>query len=239
MEFYYTPAENIKEDKLTIKGDDFRHLSKVLRKKSGDLVWVTDGERSIYKTEIESIEKDSVKCRITEKSYNVNEPEIKVILYQSLIKNPSRFEFAIEKSVELGVYEIYPIITEHVINRKSDKSDRWQTIALSAMKQSQRCCLPKVNHPIEFAKAVSLPGNDGLKIIADERIFPDTIYADELKYIIRKNKDVSVFIGPEGGFSVEEIEIAVKKGFITLNLGNRKFRSETAAIALLSLILTK
>ena len=222
MEYYFTSNKNIKDDKLSIEGDDFRHLSKVLRKKSGDLVWVTDGERNLYKTEIEFIYKDSIKCRIVEKLYNVNEPEIKVTLYQSLIKNPARFEFVIEKSVELGVYEINPLITEHVISRKSDKTERWQSIALSAMKQSQRCCLPFVKHPVNFAKAVSLPGKDDLKIIADERVFSGTIYADELKSIIRKT---------------EEIETAINAGFITVNLGVRKYRSETAAIALLSIIL--
>ena len=239
MEYYFTPAKNINDDKLIVEREDFKHLSRVLRKKSGDLVWVTDGERNLYKSRIESIDKHSIICRILEKSYNVNEPEIKVTLYQSLIKNPSRFEFAIEKSVELGVYEINPVITEHVINKKSGKTDRWQSIALAAMKQSQRCYLPKVNPPADFAEAVTIPGKDVLKIIADERIFPNTVYADELKSIIRRNRDISVFIGPEGGFTNEEIESAVKAGFVTLNLGERKFRSETSAIAILSVILTK
>jgi 16S rRNA (uracil1498-N3)-methyltransferase len=239
MEYYFTSKRNIKEDKLTIDGDDFKHLSKVLRKKGGDLVWVTDGARNLYKTEIEKIDKDFMICRILEKSYKTNEPEIKVTLYQSLLKNPSRFEFAVEKSVELGVYEINPVITEYVVNKTSDKADRWQSIALAAMKQSQRCYLPKVNHPVEFNKAVSVLGKDELKIVADEKIFPNTMYADELKSIIHKNRNVSVFIGPEGGFTDEEIEYAVKAGFITVNLGARKYRSETAAISLLSVILIK
>lgn len=239
MEYYFTSKKNIKADKLTIEGDDFRHLLKVLRKKSGDVIWVTDGERNLYKTEIEIIDKNSIRCRIVEKSYNVNEPEIKVELYQSLIKNPARFEFAVEKSVELGVYQINPLITEHVIGRKSDKTERWQSIALSAMKQSQRCYLPVVKHPINFADAVSLPGKEDLKIIADERIFPGTVDADKLNASIDKNRSISVFIGPEGGFTNEEIETALKAGFVPVNLGVRKYRSETAAIALLSIILTK
>lgn len=239
MEYYFTPQKYISAETLEIKNDDFKHLSKVLRKKSGDFIWVTDGERNLYKTQIEKVNKDSITCKILEKSFNINEPEIKVSLYQSLLKNPSRFEFAVEKSVELGVYEIIPLATEHVIGKKSGKTERWQSIALAAMKQSQRCYLPKVNPPISFAEAVSLPGKDDLKIIADERIFPNTMYAGELKSIIRNNRSVSVFIGPEGGFTDEEIESAVKAGFITLNLGSRKYRSETAAIALLSTILTK
>jgi len=237
MEYYFTSKRNVKEDTLRIAGDDFKHLSKVLRKKSGDLIWVTDGERNLYKSVIEIIDKDSIICRIIEKSYNINEPEIKVTLFQSLIKNPARFEFTVEKSVELGVYEINPLITEHVIGRERDKTKRWQSIALSAMKQSRRCYLPEVKHPVNFAEAVSLPKKEDLKIIADERIFSGTIYADELKSIIRKNRNISIFIGPEGGFTNEEIETAVNAGFVTVNLGVRKYRSETAATALLSLIL--
>jgi 16S rRNA (uracil1498-N3)-methyltransferase len=239
MEYYFTSKRNIKDDKLTIAGDDFKHLSKVLRKKSGDLVWVTDGEKNLYKTEIEKIDKNSIICRILEKSYNINEPEIKVILHQSLLKNPARFEFVIEKAVELGVYEIQPIVTEHVINKKSDKADRWQTIALAAMKQSQRCYLPKVNRPKNLAEIILSPGTDDLKLIADERMFSNTVQADEMRTIVDKNRNVSVFIGPEGGFTDEEIESAVNAGFVTVNIGARKYRSETAAIALLSVILTK
>lgn len=239
MEYYYTQKKNIKENELVIEGDDVKHLYKVLRRKSGDVIRVTDGKRNLYKSVIECISKDSVNCRIIEKSFNINEPDINITLYQSMLKNPARFEFVIEKSVELGIYEIQPIVTEHVINKKSDKADRWQSIAIASMKQSQRCYLPKVNHPKDFAEIISVPGKDDLKIIADERIFSNTIHANELGTIINKNRDVSVFIGPEGGFTDEETESAVNAGFVTVNIGARKYRSETAAIALLSIMLIK
>jgi 16S rRNA (uracil1498-N3)-methyltransferase len=239
MEYYFTSKNNIEGENLTIRGDDFKHLTKVLRKKSGETIFVTDGERNLYKCEIGLITKDSIKCRVLEKSYNTGESAIKVSLYLSLIKNPARFEFAIEKATELGVSEIIPIITKNAINKNRDKAERWQTIALAAMKQSQRTRLPEIKHPISFNEAISLPGLNDTKLIADERLFDNSIFASELKQIIRKNKDISVFIGPEGGFTDEEIQTAVKKGFVTLNLGDRKIRSETAAVAVLSIILTK
>lgn len=239
MEYYFTKPDNVSGDSLIITDDEAKHLSKVLRKNTGEIIFVTDGCKNLYKAQIEKIQKDFIGCKILDKQFNLNEPEIKVTLFPALLKYPSRFEFIIEKSVELGVNEISPIVTENVINKTHAKTDRWQSIALSAIKQSQRCFLPKVNAPAEFKPAIERQKKEDLKIIADERNFDNNISADELKRIVHKDKDVSVFTGPEGGFTTGEIESAVKNGFVILNLGERKLRSETAAMAALSLILTK
>lgn len=239
MEYYYTDKKNISDNSLVILDDESKHLIKVLRKSRGKDIYVTDGERNIYKSVITAICKDAVKCDIKEKLYNVNEPEIQVTLYQSLLKNPSRFEFVLEKATELGAYEITPLISHNVINKEQDKQNRWQSIALSAIKQSQRCYLPKVNHPLNITDAIKFPGKNYLKIIADERSFVNSICADELKRLTTGKRPVFLLIGPEGGFTQEEIEISVKSGFTLLSLGERKLRSETAAIAALSVILTK
>jgi 16S rRNA (uracil1498-N3)-methyltransferase len=239
MEYYFTNHENISGSSLIITGDDFKHLQKVLRKKTGDIIYVTDGNKNLYKTRIEEINIDNIKCLILEKQFDINEPKTKVTLYPALIKSPSRFDFIIEKSVELGVNEISPVVTENVVNKTHDKTERWQTIALSAMKQSQRCYLPRVNPPQSFEKAIDSQSKDDLKIIADERIFTNNIFGSELKNLVHKNRNVALFTGPEGGFTEDEIDSAVKKGFVILNLGERKLRSETAAIAALSMILVK
>src|SRR5205085_5657211 len=115
-----------------------------------------------------NISKDKIECSITEKYFNINEPKLQIKLYQSLLKNPARFEFVIEKATELGVYEINPIITEKVINKSSNKTERWQSIALSAIKQSQRCYMPKVHLPVDFNDAVKKCNTD-VKIIAHEK----------------------------------------------------------------------
>jgi 16S rRNA (uracil1498-N3)-methyltransferase len=234
MEYYFTDKKNVDGTSLIIEGDDFKHLSRVLRKNIGEEIYVTDGERNLYRTIIEDVGSDKMTCRIIEKFFNLNESMIKITLYQSLLKNPSRFEFIIEKSVELGVYEIKPIITENVINKESDRSLRWQSIALSAMKQSQRCYLPKVLPPISFADAINDAAKTDLKIIADERDNIDFLKLPEINLL---SQSISLFIGPEGGFSPEELQTAVDKGLKILNLGKRKLRSETAAIAALGKIL--
>ena len=232
-------------------------MHKVLRKNAGEEIYVTDGNKNLYKTVIESISKSQAECKIIDKYFNLNEPEIKISLFQSLLKNPARFEFVIEKATELGVYEFNPVITETVINKKRDKSERWQSIALSAMKQSQRCYLPVVNHPVDFSKAIESCKSD-LKIIAHEKeIFPpfneggrggfsfknpaslderNFISIDGILRFAQDDKSVSVFIGPEGGFTNDEISFAVEHGFKVLNLGKRKYRSETAAIVVMSLL---
>jgi 16S rRNA (uracil1498-N3)-methyltransferase len=237
MEYYYTSKTNIEQNKLFITGEEAKHLSKVLRKKPGEEIYVTDGERNVYRSEIQSIDRGKIVCRITEKFYNLNEPSVQISLHQALLKNPSRFEFVIEKATELGVYEINPIITENVINKTHDKTDRWQTIALPAIKQSQRCYLPLVNHPIYFEEAIKSLHKNQIKLIADER--QSTTNIEKVKSILSKNKNagVSLFIGPEGGFSQNEIELAKGSGFDIINLGPRKYRSETAAIVALTLML--
>lgn len=239
MEYYFTDKKNVSDTSLVITGDESKHLLKVLRKTKGEEIFVTDGERNLYKTVIAEINRDEIICNINEKLFDLNESEIRITLYLSVLKNPSRFEFVVEKATELGVYEITPVITHNVINKGFDKRKRWQLIALSAMKQSQRCYLPKVNHPVSFSDVLSSAGKNDLKIIADERSFENSIVADELKRLTSHTRPVSLLIGPEGGFTGEEIDSAVKSGFAILSLGDRKLRSETAAIAALSVLLTK
>ncbi|HEY3251412.1 MAG TPA: RsmE family RNA methyltransferase [Ignavibacteria bacterium] len=254
MEHYYTPPKYISESNLTITNDEVKHLSKVLRKESGSEIFVTDGIGNLYKCVISAIKKNEIICTITGKQNNINESPIKLTAYISLLKNPSRFEFAIEKLTELGVYEIQPLITDRVISKKKDKSGRWQSIALSAMKQSQRCRLPQVNRPVDFEDAIK-SCKSIMKLIAHEKSLtplpaPMLWQAGQPPLHPRQNhsragiergsksiQSISLFIGPEGGFSDEEIKLANDYGFQLLSLGNRKYRSETAAIAAAALIL--
>jgi 16S rRNA (uracil1498-N3)-methyltransferase len=229
MEYYYTPQENIFSDKLEITGDEAKHLSKVLRKSVGEEIYVTDGKYNLFKTRIDSVSVKNIVCNIIEKIEG-SEPGIKIYLYQSLLRNTSRFEFAIEKCTEIGVFEITPVVSEHVINKTASRTERWQSIALSAMKQSQRTYLPAVNNSVLFNQAVNddILGNT-LKLIAHEQQTKNSIYIKDIGNL-NKYDSIRIFIGPEGGFSRYEVDLAVEKGFKVLNIGNRKYRSETAAV---------
>ena len=234
MEHYYALPQNIISDTLIITGDEAKHLTKVLRKEPGSEIFITDGNGNLYKCVIENIDRNGINCKITDKQFNVNEPSLKLTAYISLLKNPARFEFAIEKLTELGVYEIQPIITERVISKEKDKSERWQTIALSAMKQSQRCRLPQVNSPVDYKIAIK-NCNDEVKYIAHEKAASNNSLT-ALSGLTDKDS-ASIFIGPEGGFTDNEINFAGQFGFRILNLGSRKYRSETAAIVSAVLLL--
>lgn len=124
MEYYYTPKQYISSSSITIVDDEAKHLSRVLRKQSGEEIFVTDGEGNLYKTKITSIGKQLIECSIIDRSKNLNEPAIKINLYQSLIKNPDRLEFSIEKAVELGVNSIHTIVTDNTINKTTNKTEQ-------------------------------------------------------------------------------------------------------------------
>ena len=230
MEYYFTERNNIFENtkELIFTGKGYKHLIKVLRKKRGDQIEVTDGELSVYKCEIESIEKDKIVCNIIRKEFNVNESKRNVALYISHLKNMNRFEMAIEKSVELGVKNIFPVITEHTVNKKcisSIRLNRFKSIIISAMEQSQRCYLPKIHSSLSFDELIKTSDNTKQKIVMYES-------ADSKSKISmnKKEDDVTLLIGPEGGFSKKEIEILKKNNWQVRSLGSRKLRAETAAI---------
>ena len=233
MEYYYTPKQYISQSSLTIVDDEAKHLARVLRKQTGEEIFVTDGGGNVYKCGIGTVSKNLIECSIKESFSFINEAKTKINLYQGLIKNPDRLEFALEKSVELGVNSFHTVITEYTVNKTTDKTERWQAIALSAMKQSQRCVLPKVYSPVSFAEAVNNSAAE-LKLLADEKDITGRIH---IKDIPEGIESIDLFIGPEGGFTNGEAEIAASKGFKILDLGKRKYRSETAAIYAISNLL--
>jgi 16S rRNA (uracil1498-N3)-methyltransferase len=230
MEYYYTQKSNIDINNNTLKLDNFeyKHLIKVLRKKVGDLIKITDGERNIFDCKIVNITKGEIFCSIIEKHFNLYEPEINLKLYLAPLRNNTRLEFAIEKAVELGVICIQPVITEFTVNKSSfskNKMERISKILISAIGQSQRCLLPEFGNVISFEEMIKSTKSSPNKVIMYE--FADI---SEKSGIDKNFKEISLLIGPEGGFSKQEINILVKNKWQTHSLGQRKLRAETAAI---------
>lgn len=230
MEYYYTPVTNIdlKNARLVLEGSEHRHLVKVLRKKAGDRLNITDGQRNIYDCRIVKIAGDRMICEILGSEYNLYEPEFNLKLYIAPLRNSSRFEFAIEKAVELGASVIQPVITEFTVNKSSfskTKAERYKKIIISAMGQSQRCFLPEFGNVIPFKDMITSTKSSRNKIVMYE-------YADsgEKSEIDRSKKEISLLIGPEGGFSKQEIGVLKQNGWQIHLLGERKIRAETAVI---------
>lgn len=239
MEYYFVPWKNINEtdEYLNIEGNEYKHLTKVLRKRIGDIISVTDGNYNIFTCKIKEISKAEISCKILKKEINLFEPERKVHIYLSLLKSFERLEFAIEKAVELGVHEITLLSTKYSVLKdklSENKIERLKKIIISAMSQSQRCFLPRINNTISFQVLLQL-NNSFEKIVMYE-------FAEKTQLIQKEkidNNEITLLIGPEGGFSVEEINQLVSKNWKVLSLGERKLRAETAAIVSLYEILNK
>lgn len=226
MDCFYTPPHNVSSGFLVIDGDEFAHLTHVMRKKEGDRIRVADGSGNAYDVRIEAITKRSARCAIVQHHHRLNEPEVEITLAVALLKNGSKFDFLVEKCTELGVKTIVPLRTERTIPQHA-RTDRWQKLALSAMKQSMRCVLPTVQEAQAFASFLSSISPSSLNLIPHELIASPSI-TDMLR--TREHQRVTVCIGPEGGFSDSEIAQARSAGFQPITLGPRRLRTETAAM---------
>ncbi len=230
VDYFYCPHQSIHGDSLSIDGDEFVHLTHVMRKREGEKIRIVDGMGTAYDVHITSIMKKQATCVITATYPQHNESSNKVVLCVGLLKNPSRFDFLVEKVTELGVTEIIPLITSRTIPSHS-KVERWQKLALAAMKQSCRSYLPIVREATKIENVVKEYENLEGKIIFHEKA--EHLYTSEEK----KSASKIVLIGPEGGFSEGEVEYCSQCGYAKYSLGARRLRTETAAIVAVSLMM--
>ncbi|MFA6308727.1 MAG: 16S rRNA (uracil(1498)-N(3))-methyltransferase [Clostridia bacterium] len=246
MSKFFINKSDITGNIIIIAGEDVSHIKKVLRLKVGNNLTLCDGNSMDYNCVIEKIDEKAVTLRIMCTSFSDTEPKINVTLYQGIPKS-DKFDYIIQKSVELGVKSIVPIITERTVVKIENESDgikkaaRWQKIAYEAAKQSNRGIIPKVELPIAFSKALEQINNYQLKIIPYEKENKIDLKSVLNEYIINvsenKGLDVSVIIGPEGGFTEEEVEKAKEKGVQSVTLGPRILRTETAGVNVLSILM--
>lgn len=236
LDYFYTQPEFIKSETIRIIEEEFNHLVHVMRKKIGDYIMIVDGRGNAYEATIIDIHGKHAEAKILRKFNNYNEPEIKLTIAAGILKNPSKYDFLVEKTVEIGTFKIIPIFTERTIPKHA-KTDRWQKLAIAAMKQCGRSFLPHIDAPINLITLIENSGNHADKIILHNLINPQhKTYT--LESILSQNlKDVLVLIGPEGGFSDNEVELAIKNGFKVVSLGPRRLRTETAAIVISTILL--
>jgi len=203
--------------------EESRHIIKVLRKKDSDILFVTNGLGFIFKTEIilASDNKCTVKIIEIEKS---EAPKIHLHLAVAPTKMNDRYEWFLEKATEIGIQEITPIICDHS-ERKIVKTERFDKIILSAMKQSNQAFLPKLNDPVSFKDFIS-------KDLSGQKFVAHCEETDKktLKNLLQKEQSVTILIGPEGDFSQKEIKLALENNYLPVSLGNTRLRTETAAI---------
>ncbi len=234
-DFFYCPPSGVTGDTLVITGEELSHMAHVMRKQEGDSLMVVDGTGSAYETVIARLERRSAVCSILARHEGYGEPDVRVTLGVGLLKNPARFDLVVEKATELGVHEIIPLLTERTIPSKS-KSGRWKKLTLAAMKQCGRSHWPEVREPAGLRELLGEPRD--LKLVAHEQ--PSGEGGGRMPRaggMTPPVKSVLLLVGPEGGFTDDEIGSCRAAGCETVYLGGRRLRTETAAIAALALLM--
>ena len=227
MNFFYAPPENWKDDESEVEITDQEaiHISKVLRNKVGDQVYVVDGIGNRSKCEISEISKKSVQLKVLETS-SQEEPTTKKVMAFGAIKKRDRLEFAIEKAVELDAWEICVFDADHS-ERSRLNEERLQTQIVSAFKQSSRFYLPKL--------VIKRSLDEVLEQYKKHSILMAYLGEEEADIPSELNPEGNLLlVGPEGGFSEREADLAKSKGVQFITLGKNRLRAETAVVAFLS-----
>lgn len=227
--------QKILAGKIKITGEDFKHI-KALRLNPKDKIIICDGNQKDYFCEIKNIDHESAILFINNIQNSQTEPPKKIILFQAIPKS-DKFEFIIQKSIELGVNKIIPVITDFCDIKKNPSENkflRWKKIAKSAAEQSGRGIIPEISNTINFSQAVLTAKNFDLNIIAHEKA--NIPIKKILSQDLNQKNSIGIFIGPEGGFSNQEIILAEKNNLQPISLGKRILRTETASLFILSII---
>lgn len=223
MQLFYIP-DNF-EDTIILPVDEAKHCIKVLRLGKGDEVQLVDGKGTIYRAIIEDDNWNNCTLRISEKISDFGKRNYHLHIAVAPTKNTDRYEWFVEKAVEIGVDIITPLICEHS-ERKSIPTERLERIAISAMKQSVKAFKTEIRPAVSFNQFVN-SANEDLKLIAH----CDEGNKTHIQKVAANKSSITILIGPEGDFSTKEINWAISKNFTPVSLGESRLRTETAAVA--------
>lgn len=238
---FFVEKGQVQGNMIIISGDDAGHIGRVLRMKPGERVRISDEEENSYFCHITEITPDEVFLAIDEKDEMGTEFAHKVYLFQGLPKS-DKMELIIQKAVELGVYEIIPVSMKNCVVKLDDKKaaskvKRWQAIAESAAKQSKRTRIPAVHDPVSWKEALHMAAEIDVTLIPYENERGLEATREQISSI-SSGASIGIMIGPEGGFSPEEITVADDyKNMHRISLGRRILRTETAGLATLSMLI--
>jgi 16S rRNA (uracil1498-N3)-methyltransferase len=225
--------QNINNNVAVISGSDYRHITKVLRLKAGDDVVLFDAECYEHYGKITEIGSRQLTVEIAESRRVNTDSPLNITLLQGMPK-AGKMDYIVEKATELGVHTIVPVITERSQVRTSDKQKRWDRIATEASKQCGRTKPTVIENTLDFEAVIKRYDNNTLRIIF--HINYDISIKEFLKDSLQFPRNIIILIGPEGGFSEHEVLLASKMGYTSLGLGPRTLRTETASLAVLSII---
>lgn len=229
-------TENISEDTAVVSGEDARHISVVLRMRTGDIAVLCDGRGTDCLAELSESGNESCVFKVLERSANLAEPNIHLRLFQAMPKG-DKMEFIVQKAVECGAAEIIPFFSNRCVSHPDEKQlakklPRYQRIALEAAKQCGRGVIPTVGAAVSFSelKTMLSPDNTGI-------LFYECAEAPLSQAVSVFKNNVDIVIGSEGGFESYEAEELIGAGFTAVSLGKRILRCETAPIAAISILM--
>lgn len=238
---FYTPPEKIKNDRVLIEGQEAFHISKVLKFNKGEIIPVVDGLGNKFKAVISNISRKAVEGNILTCVRKENEPLVNITLAPAL-STGTKMDLVIEKCTEIGVNAIIPLLTEKSYikpdkkSKSQNKVNRWRKVAIAAMKQSLRSYLPKINEPMEFEQLLLGVHEYDLTLIAS--LEPESRPVREILNPQNKYRNILLLVGPEAGFTPSELEKAREEKIVSVSLGPRRLRTETASIILAAQVLT-
>lgn len=238
MARFFIPTEQIFGNQVKIIGSDVNHVKNVLRLKAGDRIEVFDGFQNVYLCEIKEFNQAFIRGTILSVRTEETEPKIDLTLAQCLLKG-KKMDFVVQKATELGVNSIIPVISERSIPKIEDKVEQkishWQKISKEAAEQSGRTKIPEVRLLIHFEDLMKTVENYTLALLPwegeKETKLKDLLTGTRVHGFTGQ---LIILIGPEGGFSLSEVEAAKARGLKTVSLGKRILRAETATITALS-----
>lgn len=240
MSHFFINSAQVAGELLTIVGEDVNHMKNVLRMREGERFTAADENGICYRCEVEVLDKQQVTGKILEKAQGDTELPARIVLFQGMPKS-DKMELIVQKAVELGAFEIVPVMTKRAVVKLDAKKEvsrvkRWQSIAEGAAKQSGRMIIPHISEVKSFAQALEMAKELDISLIPYEcaRGMDGTraIFSG-----IRRGMNIGIFIGPEGGFEPSEVEAAKEAGISPVTLGKRILRTETAGLTALSILM--
>lgn len=237
---FYIEASQKQGDTIEIVGEDVNHIKNVLRMKNGEKFILCDGEGTDFLCELAGARERNLLANVLEEHSSETELPVRLVLFQGLPKK-DKMELIIQKAVELGVAEIVPVVTKRTIVKADEakgekKLSRWQAIAESAAKQSGRGVIPRVAPICTWKEALAQMENLEYNTVLYENARGMQPTAEFVKVAAEK-QSIGIFVGPEGGFTEEEVAAVVEQGGECLSLGKRILRTETAGLAMLSMLM--
>lgn len=237
MARFFVLRKNIRDQRATIDGPELAHLHRVLRLGPGDRVTIFDDAGWEHDAVIRQISLESGQLDILRSYEAERESALAITLALGLTKG-EKMDWVIGKATELGVQSIIPFVSTHAVPKLdaakiAKRTERWRNIALSAAKQSGRSRAPEILSLCDYPELINRSSNEALRVLFWEREEQRS-----LRHVHERNPDVKsvlLMVGPEGGFSVHEAELARERGFEVVHLGRRILRAETAGVAVTSL----